>query len=575
MSFRPVLKVNSEVSAVLSAAWQIAAKEAQRAGDRQIHVLHLLIAVFSLDKLHANDFQSNDRAEYELVSKLLKETFMSGSEVRRILRAQLLVAHENDFRAKNKPSEKMSRSEELKQLFRSASENGQFAATVAHCLKILLDTQPQALDPFLKIPQQDVRDSVVAICEQLGALHTSREEDNESASVAISLDARKVEPLAVTGGDPFLRMIYELPAWAASDQYSAICAGLLKVFPSAESAAVVIENNRGDLLLKSGCPVRELTLSLRLVRQVMKSGRAQVWLRDDASASPIQSAGQAVCAMYAPVTNGTTAVGAIYVGTQSDRGNFNEEDLKRAAAIARHLGTCYENQRLRLQVEQQNRVLQRLLTNFSPAVRDKLLEMAGRGQLRLGGVRSEVSILCSDIRGFTRMSSHLDAEDVVDLLNEYFSVAVECIFKHGGTIDKFIGDAILAVFGSPVTDPDHPLHAIEAAVEMQKGIDRLNATRHASGLQTCNMGIGVHCGEVLHGFIGSRERMEYTVIGDTVNIASRLCDGAAESEILVSSTLHQHIWRHAICEECDVLTKHEGTFHAYRLCTNSNPQPKA
>src|SRR6201999_301591 len=111
--------------------------------------------------------------------------------------------------------------------------------------------------------------------------------------------------------------------------------------------------------------------------------------------------------------------------------------------------------------------------------------------------------------------------------------------RHSGTVDKFIGDAVLAVFGSPEADPDQHSNAVLAAREMQLAMRKVNEKRTGRRLPTLEVGIAIHCGRVLHGFIGSEERVEYTVIGDAVNKTSRYCDGAGPGEIIISPELHQ------------------------------------
>lgn len=185
--------------------------------------------------------------------------------------------------------------------------------------------------------------------------------------------------------------------------------------------------------------------------------------------------------------------------------------------------------------------------------------------MRLGGERSGVTILYSDIRGFTRMSAAMDAEDVVEMLNEYFAPLVNAVFRYNGTVDKFIGDAVLAVFGSPEHDAKQHENAVRTALEMQAAVTRIDEARHARGHVTCNMGIGINCGEVFHGFVGSSERMEFTVIGDVVNKTARYCDGAQPGEILIGPELHQHVWRTIVAEPTSIPTKHEGTLSAYSV----------
>jgi len=151
------------------------------------------------------------------------------------------------------------------------------------------------------------------------------------------------------------------------------------------------------------------------------------------------------------------------------------------------------------------------------------------------------------------------------MLNDYFSGLVETIFQHDGTIDKFMGDAILAVFGSPEADPNQHEKAVRAALAMQASIRAANERRTARGLPTCDIGIGIHSGEVLHGFIGTADRLEFTVIGESVNRASRYCSGAGKGEIVISSEVFEHVFRLVQAEKTSIATKHEGDLVAYRV----------
>lgn len=144
------------------------------------------------------------------------------------------------------------------------------------------------------------------------------------------------------------------------------------------------------------------------------------------------------------------------------------------------------------------------------------------GDAKLGGDRKELSILFSDIRGYTNLVENMGAEEVVTMLNEYFSSMVEAIFKHKGTLDKYIGDAIMGVFGSPVPLEDHAWRAVQTALEMRSNLAEFNASRLALQKQPISIGIGIHSGEAIGGNIGHQRRMEFTVIGDDVNLGSRL-----------------------------------------------------
>jgi adenylate cyclase len=159
----------------------------------------------------------------------------------------------------------------------------------------------------------------------------------------------------------------------------------------------------------------------------------------------------------------------------------------------------------------------------------------------------------------------MEPDDVLEMLNDYMRVLVPIIFAHNGTVDKFMGDGILAIFGSPEPDPKHHENALRAAVEMQLAASKLNDDRRLRGVPYRNFGIGIHCGEVIHGFVGTSDRMEFTVIGDAVNRTARYCSAAAEREVLISPEIHEHVWRFAETEQATIPTKHEGSLIAYRV----------
>ncbi|RKP17717.1 hypothetical protein ROZALSC1DRAFT_30510, partial [Rozella allomycis CSF55] len=170
-------------------------------------------------------------------------------------------------------------------------------------------------------------------------------------------------------------------------------------------------------------------------------------------------------------------------------------------------------------VSEERRMMTTLGRYMSPAL---VKQVMAEGGSQLGGTRINVSVLFSDIRSFTNIAESMPPSQVVELLNRHFSDAVNAITSEQGVLDKFIGDACMAVFGVPFPQPSDPINACNAALKMQQAMDILNEENISAGKQTLKIGIGINSGEVLSGNIGSEKRMDYTVIGDNVNLASRI-----------------------------------------------------
>jgi len=187
----------------------------------------------------------------------------------------------------------------------------------------------------------------------------------------------------------------------------------------------------------------------------------------------------------------------------------------------------------------------------------------------LEGERKKVTILFSDIRRFTSLAEKLSPEEVLKLLNEYFTLMIEVIFKYGGTLDKFIGDGLMVEFGAPLDDEQQELHAVLAAIHMQLELDKLGLKWESEGRGKFSMGIGIHTGLAVLGNVGSERRMEYTAIGDSVNVASRLEKLTKELKkpIIISEAVYEKVKTHFTFEDLrDVkLPGREERIQAYAL----------
>ncbi len=188
-----------------------------------------------------------------------------------------------------------------------------------------------------------------------------------------------------------------------------------------------------------------------------------------------------------------------------------------AGAIALFAGTAYQY----FVEDREKRKMKRLFGRF--VSRDVYEQLTAHPELaELGGKRRDMTVLFSDIRGFTSVTEKGNPEELVAQLNEYFSRMVEIVFRHKGTVDKFVGDMVMALFGAPLDDPDHAEHAVQAALDMVRELGELNKIWVERGMTALDIGIGINSGDMIAGNIGSSSIMSYTVIGDNVNLGSRL-----------------------------------------------------
>ncbi|OGU34554.1 MAG: hypothetical protein A3K13_04190 [Gemmatimonadetes bacterium RIFCSPLOWO2_12_FULL_68_9] len=245
-------------------------------------------------------------------------------------------------------------------------------------------------------------------------------------------------------------------------------------------------------------------------------------------------------AMGAPLMSSQGSVlGLLYVDSLTATHAFTSDDLDFLIAFSGVASVAIENGQLADHIRREALVLSNFQRYFSP---DLAKQIAEHGEeVKLGGQKRDVVILFSDIRGFTSMSEKMEPDDVALLLREYFTEMVEIIFRHGGTLDKFIGDAIMALWGAPFASEDDADKAMRAAIDMQRKLVELNQHWAQTGKPSVQIGIGINFGQVFAGNIGSEQRLEYTVLGDAVNTASRLCSKAGKGEIIISEPLHTRL----------------------------------
>src|SRR6266513_2548630 len=281
---------------------------------------------------------------------------------------------------------------------------------------------------------------------------------------------------------------------------------------------------------------RKLSIGRTITRKVMKD-RVALLSQDAASDEEFAGVDSIVSqgvrsTLCAPLVGESRVHGAIYADRLDPFAAFKPDDLELISAVAAQTAIAVENARAHERLAREE-VARANYSRFLPEyVVKQMLE--NPESFKLGGVNQTITILFADIRGFTSISEHAPPEKIVGLLNRYFSAMTDIIFAHGGTLDKYLGDGLMALFGAPTTTPKDASNALNAAVAMQRRILGINMELREEGLHEIGVGIGLHTGEVTVGYIGSERRSENTAIGDTVNTASRLESNARGGEILIS-----------------------------------------
>ncbi len=280
----------------------------------------------------------------------------------------------------------------------------------------------------------------------------------------------------------------------------------------------------------------KITISRTIAKKVI-ADRVAI-LTSDAQVDSRFNAGDSIriqgirSAMCAPMWNQDRVIGIIFVDSLMLTNNFGEDDLDLLAALANYAAVAVEHTRLNEKIAAEEKKRDRLGRFLSPQVASRILAASDSQDDSLGVPElREVTVLFSDICGFTSMSEKMSPAAVSLLLSDYLSRMTDAVFKQEGTLDKYIGDAIMAVFGAPLDMPDHAERAIRAAIEMRERLDEFNEER-AEGPKL-KMRIGINTGKAVAGEIGRVNKKDYTVLGDTVNTASRLESSVAKPEMIV------------------------------------------
>ncbi|MBI4702224.1 MAG: FHA domain-containing protein [Deltaproteobacteria bacterium] len=347
-----------------------------------------------------------------------------------------------------------------------------------------------------------------------------------------------------------LRLSYELSRDIANERDTGkllqkILQSIFRFIP-AQRGVMFLKDENGEMAPRASFrrdgSTSAISISTTILEKAVKERTAV--LTHDAAMDFAASKGKSMIlnrinsAVVAPMLHDDEVLGALWLDSQT-LAQFQPKDLQLISGVAAQAAMFIEINILGKQIEEELLHRERLCRLLSPNVAERVI--SGELDVRPGGTRTECTIFNSDIRGFTRMSESAPPEEIVEMLNQYFEQMVDTVFKYEGTLDKFMGDGIMALWGAPVVHPDDAARAVECALEQTEVLGRFNRGRLAQDKAPLGVGYGIHTGQVVAGNIGSSKALSYTVIGDVANTSSRLCALARAGQIIVSETTHERL----------------------------------
>ncbi len=316
----------------------------------------------------------------------------------------------------------------------------------------------------------------------------------------------------------------------------------------ADRGAILLMDSQGELVpryvkTRDGRTDNNIVLSKTVTAEVINN-RAAVLSSDATMDSRFSGAHSIIMqgirsTMTVPLLHRDEILGLMHLDSQIASGAFTEKDLQICTGMATQAAIAIQNARLAERIEEEAHTRAQISRLIPPSVVEQVVQ--GELELKKGGRLSDITMLFSDIRGFTSMSEQKAPEEVVNTLNEYFEVMVEVLFRHSGTLDKFVGDEIIGLFGAPIEIEDDAYKAVACGLDMLQSLEEFNRTRMAENQEPIRIGIGINSGSVITGAIGSTRALQYTAVGDAMNTASRLVSLAKPGEIIISDTTYQKV----------------------------------
>lgn len=367
-----------------------------------------------------------------------------------------------------------------------------------------------------------------------------------------------------------LANLYQIPLsftaeMRMADMLQAILERVLTLVPGARRGALMLHDPATKRLqVAASLPKGEVIVSETLARRVMDEEHGFILQRNNDQDAANPTPATVETGMYAPLLFKEKPLGAIYLDDPQHSEPFSEDDMQFLLAVGHYVALLIQNHELEGELLHNASLLDRISVKFPPRVQERLLESVRHERLQPSLQKTHLPVLFADLRGLAGAGA-LAPEEASAMLHAYQTAMVDVAFRYDGTLLRSFGEEFVVIFGAPEGDIQQSEKAACAAIEMTTAIRELNTQRRAQGLTVYELSAGVHIGEVLHGFIGTPDRMEFTALGEGVNRASQYCKGAHPGELLIGPEVYQKVFKIIEADRATVTHKDSGEFHCYRV----------
>lgn len=369
-----------------------------------------------------------------------------------------------------------------------------------------------------------------------------------------------------------LARLFEVPfeftaGLSIEDMLKRVLDRVIELTPGAKHGAILLlDTGTGKLSVKASCPEGEVVVAESLARRVMEEGHGFILERNlEDGNEPNPNLVKVESGMYAPLVTKEKPLGAIYVDDPERSEPYGEDDMQFLLAVSHYVATIVQNHELQSALSDNSSLLNSISAKFPASAQKKLIDDVREDKMQPMGVKADLPVLYAELRGFEAAGNEMPVETSIEMMSEYYAALQKAIFKYDGTIDRFAGDSIVVVFGAPQEDEKRNDKAVVAAIAMRDAIRDLNVARVQKGGNIWHLGVGVNLGQVFHGFVGTKEHMEFSVVGPSVKRATGFCKGAENGEVLIGPELYQKVFKMIDAERSTVTHAEFGEFHCYRV----------